>query len=267
MTHADIITADDASPSAGTAIMQYGAAALLTVFATAIAVGVDSRIAIPNVSMVYVVPVVIAGAAFGTGPSLLAALLGALSYNWFLTEPRYTFTVDDPANIWAIGLLFLVGLIVSGIAFVSHRKAREAREWQQRATLLQKLSTEITTSSDPASAAATALTALFAAPSVVMMLRDEQLRIVSGSGDLQAAEWHAARSALDTAQPVRGGVYPDPDSRFDFWPVTADGRALGVIGVAFGDERPHLVDVSIDVVRNLLALRLRPCRPSSCGSH
>jgi hypothetical protein len=41
------------------------------------------------------------------------------------SRPRYSLALDDPANIWAIGLLFVVGLIVSGVAFTSHRRATE----------------------------------------------------------------------------------------------------------------------------------------------
>jgi K+-sensing histidine kinase KdpD len=71
-----------------------------------VAVGVDRGVTIPNLSLVFVVPVVIAGVGFGLGSSLCSAILGALAYNFFLTEPRYSLVVDDPANIWAIGLLF-----------------------------------------------------------------------------------------------------------------------------------------------------------------
>jgi K+-sensing histidine kinase KdpD len=70
--------------------------------------------------------VIIAGVSLGLGPSLCSAILGALAFNFFLTEPRYTLVVDDPANIWAIGLLFVVGLIVSGVAFTSRQRATEA---------------------------------------------------------------------------------------------------------------------------------------------
>jgi K+-sensing histidine kinase KdpD len=66
--------------------------------------------------------VIIAGVGLGLGPSLCSAILGALAFNFFLTEPRYTLAVDDPANIWAIGLLFVVGLIVSGVAFTSRQR-------------------------------------------------------------------------------------------------------------------------------------------------
>ena len=68
MSRADIIETERRAAIPGTvtpAALQYLAALVMVVFASAIAVGVDDRIAIPNVSLVYVVPVVIAGAAFG----------------------------------------------------------------------------------------------------------------------------------------------------------------------------------------------------------
>src|SRR5512144_334615 len=60
-----------------------------------------------------------------------------LAFNFFLTEPRYTLAGDDPANIWAIGLLFVVGLIVSGVAFTSRRRALEAALLRRQAAVLQ----------------------------------------------------------------------------------------------------------------------------------
>ena len=109
------------------AVLRYLASIAMTAAATVVAVGVDSKATVPNLSLVFVVPVVIAGVSLGLGPSLCSAILGALAFNFFLTEPRYSLAVDDPANIWAIGLLFVVGLIVSGVAFTSNQRAAEAK--------------------------------------------------------------------------------------------------------------------------------------------
>jgi K+-sensing histidine kinase KdpD len=125
----DITPVSDADPLFGPAaseVLRYLASIAMTAAATLIAVGVDSKVTIPNLSLVFVVPVIIAGVSLGLGPSLCSAILGALAFNFFLTEPRYTLAVDDPANVWAIGLLFVVGLIVSGVAFTSRQRATEA---------------------------------------------------------------------------------------------------------------------------------------------
>ncbi|MCA1409235.1 DUF4118 domain-containing protein [Ensifer sp. IC3342] len=91
------------------------------------------------------VPVVVAGVGFGLGPSLCSAVLGALAYNFFLTEPRYTLLVDDPANIWAIALLFVIGLIVSSVAYTSRRRAADAALLWSQETVLQNYSRAVVT--------------------------------------------------------------------------------------------------------------------------
>lgn len=114
----DIAPAVDTDPLASEWVRYLGAIAM-TAAATVLAVAVDSKVSIPNLSLVFVIPVTVAGVGLGLGPSLCSAILGTLAFNFFLTEPRYSLTVDDPSNIWAIGLLFVVGLVASGVALTS----------------------------------------------------------------------------------------------------------------------------------------------------
>ena len=142
----DITPAPDAEPLFGptaSELMRYVASIAMTAAATIVAIGVDSKVTIPNLSLVFVVPVIIAGVSLGLGPSLCSAILGALAFNFFLTEPRYSLAVDDPANIWAIGLLFVVGLIVSGVAFTSQKRATEATLLRRQATVLEGYSRDV----------------------------------------------------------------------------------------------------------------------------
>ena len=94
----------------------------MTAIATVLAIGVDSKVTIPNLSLVFVVPVIIAGVSLRLGSVILFGDTWCSSLQFFLTEPRYSLAVDDPANIWAIGLLFVVGFIVSGVAFTSRSR-------------------------------------------------------------------------------------------------------------------------------------------------
>ena len=121
--------------------VRYLAAIVMTALATVIAVGLDTTVTIPNLSLVYVIPVVVAAVAFGLGPSLCSAVLGALAYNFFFTEPRYTLMVDDPANVWAIGLLFVVGCIASGVASVARRRADDVVLLIRQGTILSSILT------------------------------------------------------------------------------------------------------------------------------
>ena len=261
----DIIPMPGADPLLGSVasdVMRYLASFAMTAVATVVAVGVDSTVTIPNLSLVFVVPVIVAGVSLGLGPSLCSAMLGALAFNFFLTEPRYSLAVDDPANIWAIGLLFVVGLIVSGVAFTSHRRAAEAALLRRQATVLQGYSRDLVAADNTkaiVSITSRALAALFQVPVVVMLVAEGRVVSLERVGDVEPreAELEAARSSLATGAVVRGGIYPDPASRFDFWPVkTAEGQNA-VIGLAFDpDERPSAPDALVDIVRSVLALVL-----------
>jgi K+-sensing histidine kinase KdpD len=270
----------DADPLLGptaSAAVGYLASFAMTAVATAVAVGVESKLTIPNLSLVFVVPVIIAGVSLGLGPSLCSAILGALAFNFFLTEPRYTLVIDDPANVWAMGLLFVVGLIVSGVAFPSHRRATEAALLRRQATVLQGYSRDLVAADNTkalVSITSQALAALFQVPVVVMLVTEGTVVFLERVGDLepQKAELEAAQSSLATGTVVHGGIYPDLVSRFDFWPVQTAGGQNAVIGLAFDpDERPSAPDTLVDIVGSVLALVLdrqfvrvgRDARPAS----
>jgi K+-sensing histidine kinase KdpD len=261
----DITPASDADPLFGPAAsrgMRYLASIAMTVLAAVVAVGVDSRVTIPNLSLVFVVPVIIAGVSLGLGPSLCSAVLGALAFNFFLTEPRYSLAVDDPANIWAIGLLFVVGLIASGVGFTSHRRAAEAARLRRQTAVLQGYSRDLVAADNMkaiVSITCQALAALFQVPAVVMLITEDRVVLLGKAGDIepQEADLEAARSSLATGTVARSEIYPNLASRFDFWPVkTAEGQNA-VIGLAFDpDERPAAPDVLVDIVVSVLVLVL-----------
>ena len=261
----DITPAPDSDPLLGpvaSELARYLASIAMTAAATIMAVGVDSKVTIPNLSLIFVVPVIIAGSSLGLGPSFCSAILGALAFNFFLTEPRYSLAVDDAANIWAIGLLFVVGLIVSGVAFTSRQRATEAELLRKQAAVLEGYSRDIVAADNTnaiVSITSRALAALFQVPVVVMLFTEDRVVSLEQAGDVepQEAELEAARSSLATGIVVRSGIYPNLASRFDFWPVVATEGQNAVIGLAFDpDERPSAPDLLVNIVARVLALVL-----------
>jgi K+-sensing histidine kinase KdpD len=258
-------------------VVGYLASLAMTAVAAAVAVIVDSQVMIPNVSLLFVVPVIIAAVSFGLGPSVFSAIVGALAYNFFLTEPRYTLFVNEAADIWAIALLFVVGLIVSTVSFTSRRRATETALLRTQATALQGYSRDVVaadTTDAIVSITSQALARLFQVPVVLMLVADGKIVSVEQIGGVkpQEAELETARSSLTTGTVVRAGIYPDAASRFDFWPVATAVGPGAVIGLAFDpDDRPAAPGELVNVVGRILALVLerqhsragRQARPGS----
>jgi K+-sensing histidine kinase KdpD len=151
--------------------------------------------------------VIIAGVSLGLGPSLCSAVLGALAFNFFLTEPRYSLAVDEPANIWAIELLFVVGVIASGVAFTSRQRATEAALLRRQATVLEAYSRDVVAADNKnaiVSITSQALAALFQVPVVVMLVTENRVVSLEQVGDVepQEAELDAAHHR-DVDQAVR----------------------------------------------------------------
>jgi len=241
---------------------RYLAAIAMTAAATVVAIAIDSKVHIPNLSLVFVIPVIIAGVGLGLGPSLCAAVVGALAFNFFLTEPRYSLAVDDPSNIWAIGLLFVVGLIASGVAFTSRRRAADAERLGMQAAIVQRYSRDVVAADSVdsiLSVTARSLAALFRVPAVAMLVADDKVATIKRAGDVEPreAELGAARSSLAAGSVVRSGVYPNETSRFDFWPVRTAEGSNAVLGLAFDpEERPATPDTPVETMASVLALVL-----------
>ena len=258
-------------PPWGLIIFRYAVTFALTATATVLAVGFDNDVAIPNLSLIFVLPVVVAGVSFGLGPSLFSSVLGALAYNFFLTDPRYTLRVDDPANVWAIALLFVVGCIASAVASISRRKAEELALRDRQVGVIGSFSRDVLAAGDPkamASATARTLAGLFSASAVVVRVVGEKAELMAAAGSIepQKAEFDAARFLLTTGAIMRAGIYPTDASRFDFWPVAAQMDQSVVVGLAFdADERPSQVDVQVEIIAGLLALALDRHRLKPAG--
>ena len=242
----------------------YALSLTLVATATLAAVLVDEVQAIPNLSLVFVLPVVIAGVSFGWGPALAAAVTGVAALNFFLIAPRYTFHVADPANLWALALLLITAAIVSAVAAQSRRRAMEAWKAADHATALQTLARALVAATDrqaAAAASAEALARLFKAPAVALLHDGESLSVAAevGGAQFSAADEEAARWALASRLPTRGGAYPVEAATFDFWPVVTSQRQQAVIGVRISlDEtgRPDNPERLVEIVSGYLAVAL-----------
>jgi hypothetical protein len=78
-----------------------------------------------NLALILVVVVVLAAIAGGRGPGLAAAIVAALSYDFFLTRPYLSLHIDSADDVETAVILLVIGLIV-GQLVVAFRRGRGA---------------------------------------------------------------------------------------------------------------------------------------------
>ena len=244
--------------------LRYALSILMAAAATVAAVVVDQNVHVPNLSLIFVLPVVIAAISFGWRPAMAAAAASILADNFFLVEPRYSLSVADPANVWGLGLLLVVAAIVSTLAAQARRQALEARAAVDQARALQSMARAMAGAVDRqaiALVAAHTLHRMFAAPVAVLIDEGGELTLAAEAGGaaLSQPDQEAARWVVVSRLPTRAGVYPADDARFDFWPVVTPQRRQCVIAIRFDgleDGRPEAPERMVEVVGGYLSVAI-----------
>lgn len=221
-----------------TAFTRYGAALMLVAAAILVAFAADDVVVAPSLALIFVIPVVIAATSLGWGPSVAAVMTSVLAFDFFFTQPYYSLRMTEPTEIWSAVLLLATSAIVSAVAGQSRRHALEARRAADQAQALQALAhviIEKRPQRELIAAAATALSRIFAAPSVIFSGTEAHLEAEATAGGalVSTAEASAAASALEARAHFRGETYPNDDSRFDYWPVATSGAQRYVLAVDF----------------------------------
>ncbi|HEX9466830.1 MAG TPA: DUF4118 domain-containing protein [Acidimicrobiia bacterium] len=139
------IIPDDAARAAGLAIAAFGP---MLVVGTLVSFRND--LASANIALVFVV-VVVLGAAVGTRWSgAVAAIVSAMSYDFFFTRPYQSLKIERSDDVQTTALLLVIGLIVSELVIYSRRYRRESEQRRDAITRLHRVAELVASGADPA---------------------------------------------------------------------------------------------------------------------
>ena len=83
---------------------------------------------IPNLSMVFLLAVLLTAVSFGIWPAIYASVLSFLAYNFFFIEPLYTFTIAEPYELLALMIFLIVAVVTSALAGRVREQAQDFRK-------------------------------------------------------------------------------------------------------------------------------------------
>ena len=203
-------------------------------------------IGVQNTDLVFLTAVVVIAVRFGLWPSLLASVASALCYNFFFTEPYYTFSVADPRNVVAIVFFTIVAIVVSNVAARARTLAvtamARARTTESLYVFSRKLAGVGTL--DDLLWATAYQTALMLKVRVVLLLpEDGSIAVKAGyppedildEADLAAAKW-----AWEHDRPAGRGSDTLPGAKRLFLPMRTGRGAIGVVGIDSDKPGPLL---------------------------
>ncbi len=197
------------------------------------------------VSLIYLLSVIVLGVFVGRGPTLAAATLTALSWNFFFTEPHFTLHIKSAADTIMFLTYFVVALAMGHLTARLRAQQEAERRREQRATALYLLIRELARASDFPDLLAVAVRELGKAfnAEVAISMPDEADAVAvtpyfASTWTMSEKEQGAAAWAFRHRQPAGRGTDTLPSAEGLHAPLLAGERAVGVLSLRFRDAAP-----------------------------
>jgi two-component system, OmpR family, sensor histidine kinase KdpD len=201
---------------------------------------------LPNLSMVFLMAVLLAAVRFGMWPAVYASVLSFLVYNFLFIEPRYTFGVTEPHELLALLIFLVVAVTTSALAGRIRDQVRVAAERMRSTRRLYEFTRKLSGLADAdaiADGAAGEIHTSLARPTVVLLNQGGKLALAGAwppDDELDASSTSAAEWAFACNEPAGAGTSVLANAPWLFVPLRTRRESLGVVGVAHNRDRALL---------------------------
>jgi two-component system sensor histidine kinase KdpD len=100
------------------------------------------------IPMLYLLVVTAAAFLLGSLPAVFASVIAFLAFDWFFVEPRYQFTVQDPAEWLALTMFLITAILTGQLTALLRTRAEEAQRGRQETAALAEASWAIASQLD-----------------------------------------------------------------------------------------------------------------------
>lgn len=228
-------------PSGGP--MAWGEAVLATAAASLGAWAADTLFPVASLALFFMTAVIVVASRRGMGPSALASVLGFLSYDFFFVDPRLTFTITDRSELLTLTLFLAASLVTGNLAARLRARVEAQAAIADRTNKLYGFSRRVAsaaTADDVIWASVSHVATTLHCESVLLLPREGALQVVGGfppEDRLDLRDQSAAQFAWEKGEPAGQGSDTLPTARWFFLPLVTAERRLGVLGIAFDDDR------------------------------
>jgi two-component system sensor histidine kinase KdpD len=220
----------------------YTIACAATAAATGLGFAIDPWLPIANISVAYLLAVMIVSMRAGLRAGILASILSFLAFNFFFTEPRLTFAITDSHNFLTVVFFLVAAVIVSNMAARLRAQIEQTRESVRRTANLYDFGRKITaavTQDDVLWAVVHHVADTIHGRSLVLLPCASGLGVAAGyppEDDLDAVSAAAAGWAWANGRAAGRGSTVMSAADWLFLPMQTAHGPVGVLGVQMAED-------------------------------
>ncbi|MBV1693091.1 MAG: sensor histidine kinase KdpD [Hyphomicrobiales bacterium] len=247
-----------ALPPPGPLATSLVTAALAVAIAVGAGFGLEQVTRIPNLSMVFLLAVLLCGMRFGMLSAIVASVLSFLAYNFFFIDPRFSFTIAEPYELLSLFIFLTVAFVTGSLAGRLREQATATRERAETTQALFDFSRKLSgvpKLDDVLWLLASQVAAIAKGKSVVLLDRGDGLVLESSwppDDQLATSDWAAARWAHEKQEPAGRGTDTLPSARFQFRPMQGAKGSIGAVGIDARDSDDALSDAVVATIQSFV---------------
>ncbi len=205
-----------------------------------------------STALILLLAVVVLATFLEVGPTLVAATLSALVWDYFFLPPRFAFRVNQFEDAMLLGLYFVVAIAVGQLTARIRAQQVAERQREDRATALYLLTRELTEATEldqiPQKVVERMQHVFEAQIAVLLVDQSGHLKQhPAGTFKMAGTEHRVAAWVLEQQHPAGKFTEHEPTAEALYVPLKASAGTVGVLGLRF----KQLVPPSIGQ-RNLL---------------
>lgn len=221
----------------------FAIAAISVAAATALGLLIERFIVLQNISLLYLLAVLISAAYAGYVAAFAAAIISVLAYNFCFIEPVGTFTVAEPHEVFALFIFLAAAMLAGGLASRVREQAKTARRRAAATQALYDFSRKLSATAnaeDVLWAAVTQMQTTLRRSAVLLLPKDGDVALMAAwppDTELGVTDMMAARWAFDKKEAAGNDTGTLPSSPFQFRPLRSPHGVVGVCGF-LQEDRP-----------------------------
>lgn len=204
---------------------------------------ISSFLGIVNISMLFMLPVLLIAARWGRLPAVITAIMGVLTFDFFFVPPFLSFTVSDVRYIISFAIFVLVALITGTLSDKLRKQINYSRQREGRVSALYALSRDIAAvhKMDDVLESIAGKIANTLEGQVVLLLPNEnaklELKKNSGSDNfLNDSELAVASWVFNRGQKAGKGTETLGAAAALYLPLSIEQGVQGVLGICFNES-------------------------------
>lgn len=214
-----------------------------------------------NISMLFLLPVLLSAARWGRFPALITAIMGAITFDFFYVPPFFSFNVSDVRYLISFAIFILVALITGTLSDRLRNQVNYSRQRESRVSALYALSKDIA-AVDKLDAVLESIANNVAGTlegQVVLLLPNENAKLVlmknTGSLNfLNESELAVASWVFDRGQKAGKGTETLGAATALYLPLSTEQGVQGVLGICFNESKMQFDPERIQLLEAFVGL-------------